>query len=94
MIVFIIFAIRTIIDPMYRNPQLIRQTKQVFYVFIMPFYEIQSRFVGSNYDGSHKLHLFWTPLSGILCIIYISICGNFLRALYLLTHKKKVADEE
>ncbi len=89
LIVFVVFAIRTIIDPMYRDPVVIYQTKRIFYVFLMPYYLIEDSFIGLNPDFSHRFHVLWTPIGGILTILYISIAGNVLFFFYSLLPKKK-----
>ncbi len=76
--IFIVFAFRTLVDPMYRNANLIKYTKYVFYVFIWPYYFIE-RFAGIvNPDGSHSFHILWSPLGLLLSLAYIVIAGNIV----------------
>ncbi len=89
LIVFVVFAIRTIIDPMTRNPEVIYQTKRIFYLFLMPYYAIENSFIGLNPDFSHRFHALWTPIGILLTILYISIAGNLIRLIYLLFSRKK-----
>ena len=95
LVIFVVFAVRTIIDPMYRNPRVINNTKQIFFVLAMPYYVIEYYFVGTNPDGSHRFDLFWTPLSVILTALYVMIGGNILRFLCLALGfcKRKTRDD-
>ncbi len=74
---------------MYRDPVIIGYTKQIFYVFVMPFYEVEKHLVGLNPDGSHVFHLIWTPVGIILSGIYIAIMGNLIYLVFSLIKKKK-----
>lgn len=82
LIVFVVFAIRTIIDPMYRNPNVIQSTKRIFYVFLMPYYELEAKFIGLNPDSSHRVHLLWTPIGMLATALYIALGGNLICAIF------------
>ena len=80
-LIFVVFALRTLIDPMYRNADLIKITKHIFYVFLWPYYLIESVTGGVNPDGSHNFHFFWTPLGLLFSLAYIVGCGNVIYAI-------------
>lgn len=88
LIIFVVFAMRTILDPMYRNPQIISQTRQIFHFILMPFYLLEDKFVGLNPDGSHRFHIIWTPLGMIFSVLYISVGGNLIRIFYSIIRRK------
>ncbi|PKN80669.1 MAG: hypothetical protein CVU48_01190 [Candidatus Cloacimonetes bacterium HGW-Cloacimonetes-1] len=61
---------------MYRNASLIIFTKQIFYLFLWPYYLIESFLGMVNPDGSHNFHIIVTPLGLLLSLVYIVIAGN------------------
>ena len=81
-ILFMVFAVRTILDPLYKNTELIETSKQIFSMFIWPYNLIEKKFIGIGPpDYIHSFHPFWSPL-GILCtLLYIAVIGNLVSLL-------------
>lgn len=77
-LMFMVFAVRTILDPMYKNPQLISTSKQVFSIFLWPYYQLEKTYIGVNPDFSHRFHVFWSPVGGLLTLLYIILIGNII----------------
>jgi hypothetical protein len=77
-IMFMVFAVRTIIDPLYKNTELIKTSKQIFSIFIWPYNTIETRYIGIGTDFSHRFDPFWSPLGTLLTLIYLAIIGNLI----------------
>ncbi len=88
-IMFMVFAVRTILDPMYKNPELIETSKQVFSIFLWPYNLIESKFIGLYPDFSHKFHILWSPVGAFLTILYIALIGNLVFMIVSLYFCKK-----
>ena len=77
-IMFMVFAVRTILDPMYKNPELILTSKQIFSIFIWPYNFIEKQFIGVNPDFSHRFSALWSPVGAVCTLIYLILFGNLV----------------
>ena len=77
-IMFMVFAVRTILDPMYKNTELIDTSKQIFSLFLWPYNLIEKSFIGLNIDFSHRFHTLWSPVGVLLTLLYIALIGNVI----------------
>jgi hypothetical protein len=77
-VIFLMFAARTILDPYYRNHQLLHFSQKLFLTFTWPF-ELCANHIQSN-PGllGFPFHPFWTSLGIISNLLYLMILGNCL----------------
>jgi hypothetical protein len=75
-LIFLIFSIRTIIDPYYTNMTLLQLSKKIFMTFTWPFVFFTGQIQENPGITGFKVQPLWTTIGVFTNIIYFMILGN------------------
>ncbi|HNX00901.1 MAG TPA: hypothetical protein PLE74_02890 [Candidatus Cloacimonadota bacterium] len=75
-LIFLIFSIRTIIDPYYTNMSLLQLSKKIFMTFTWPFVFFTGQINDNPGITGFQVQPLWTTLGIISNLLYFMILGN------------------
>jgi hypothetical protein len=81
-LIFLIFSIRTIIDPYYTNMTLLQLSKKIFMTFTWPFVFFTGQITENPGVIGFKVQPLWTTLGIISNVLYFMVLGNALFYLF------------